>query len=167
MARRTIRLIRKGDDREYQVMLQEEDGQLHARLDGREFLVVRDGDGRVRVTSNRTVTAWTTSSGASRWVYVDGKVYELADPGPEERTRGRSHHGSLAAPMPATVRRVLVSVAERVQPGDTLLLLEAMKMELPIRATETGIVSAVNCREGELVQPGVPLVEISPLPAGT
>jgi 3-methylcrotonyl-CoA carboxylase alpha subunit len=68
--------------------------------------------------------------------------------------------------MPATVRRVLVNVDDPVRPGDTLLILEAMKMELPIRATDTGIVSAVNCREGELVQPGVPLVEISASPAG-
>jgi 3-methylcrotonyl-CoA carboxylase alpha subunit len=166
MPRRTLRFIRKDDEREYQVMLREEDGQLHTSLDRLEFLVVRDGDGRVRVTSNRTVTAWATSSGASRWVYVDGNVYEFAEAGPEERTRGRSHHGSLSAPMPATVRRVLVSVDDPVRPGDTLLILEAMKMELPIRATDTGIVSAVNCREGELVQPGVPLVEIEASPTG-
>jgi biotin carboxyl carrier protein len=36
-----------------------------------------------------------------------------------------------------------------------------MKMELPIRAPGTGSVSAVNCHEGELVQPGVPLVDIA------
>jgi len=35
-----------------------------------------------------------------------------------------------------------------------------MKKELPIRADGTGIVKTVNCREGELVQPGVPLLDI-------
>jgi biotin carboxyl carrier protein len=36
-----------------------------------------------------------------------------------------------------------------------------MKMELPVRAPRDGIVSAIHCREGELVQPGVTLVEIA------
>jgi 3-methylcrotonyl-CoA carboxylase alpha subunit len=158
-------MIREDDEREYRVVLREEHGQLQASVDERDLLIVCGGDGRVRVTSNRTVTAWTATNGVSRWVYTDGNVYELTDTRPEDRTRVRRHHGSLTAPMPATVRRVLVTVGDGVRPGDTLLILEAMKMELPIRAASDGIVSAVNCREGELVQPGVPLVEISDTPA--
>jgi len=38
-------------------------------------------------------------------------------------------------------------------------VLEAMKMELPIRAPHDGTIAAVHCREGELVQPGTVLVE--------
>jgi len=45
--------------------------------------------------------------------------------------------------------------------------LEAMKMELPIRATTTGTVTAINCRVGELVQPGLPLIEVRNAEAGT
>ncbi len=48
----------------------------------------------------------------------------------------------------------------RVRKGDTLLILEAMKMELPIRAPADGVVRAVHCREGELVTPGVALVDL-------
>jgi 3-methylcrotonyl-CoA carboxylase alpha subunit len=51
-------------------------------------------------------------------------------------------------------------VGDAVRQADVLVVLEAMKMELPIRATASGIVTAINCREGELVQPGQPLVEI-------
>jgi biotin carboxyl carrier protein len=47
-----------------------------------------------------------------------------------------------------------------VKKGDTLLVLEAMKMELPVRAPGDGTVTAVSCREGELVQAGVVLVEL-------
>ena len=74
-----------------------------------------------------------------------------------------SHHGSLTAPMPATVLRVLVKAGDTVRRGDSLVILEAMKMELPVRATTAGTVRAVHCREGELVQPGVTLVEIDEL----
>jgi 3-methylcrotonyl-CoA carboxylase alpha subunit len=47
-----------------------------------------------------------------------------------------------------------------VRKGDVVVLLEAMKMELPIRALADGIVAAVHCREGDLVQADAPLVEM-------
>jgi len=56
---------------------------------------------------------------------------------------------------------VAVGVGQQVRAGDILLTLEAMKMELPIRAPRDGIVSAVRCVPGELVQPGPPLIEIT------
>jgi biotin carboxyl carrier protein len=63
--------------------------------------------------------------------------------------------------MPATVIKILVEAGQAVQKGDTLLLLEAMKMELPVRAPGDGVVATVKCREGELVQPGTPLLEFT------
>jgi biotin carboxyl carrier protein len=63
--------------------------------------------------------------------------------------------------MPAVVRAVLVSVGDAVAKGDVLVMLEAMKMELPVRAPRPGTVASVGCVAGELVQPGVPLVELA------
>ena len=62
--------------------------------------------------------------------------------------------------MPATVLAIAVQPGQRVAAGDVLLRLEAMKMELPVRAPRDATVIAVKCREGELVQPGVPLLEL-------
>jgi 3-methylcrotonyl-CoA carboxylase alpha subunit len=62
--------------------------------------------------------------------------------------------------MPATVLRIVVKTGDVVKKGQTLILLEAMKMELPVKTAADGIVTAVNCREGELVQPGTTLVEL-------
>ncbi len=67
--------------------------------------------------------------------------------------------------MPATVTAVLVTPGATVSTGDTLVRLEAMKMELAIRAPVDGTVTGVACREGELVQPGRPLVTLSRLRA--
>jgi biotin carboxyl carrier protein len=75
------------------------------------------------------------------------------------KARGDSHE--LSSPMPATVVRVLVEAGQRVSRGDTLVMLEAMKMELPVRAPRDAVVQAIHCRAGELVQPGVQLIELA------
>ncbi len=103
--------------------------------------------------------AIAVADGDRRLVFLDGEVFEL-----EVQRRGRrgtgGHHSSLTAPMPATVIRVNVAPGAAVKKGDTLIVLEAMKMELPIRAPADGTVASVRCKEGQLVQPGVPLVEL-------
>lgn len=68
---------------------------------------------------------------------------------------------ALAAPMPATVLKVCVRPGAIVAKGDTLIVLEAMKMELPLRATADGVVVVVRCQEGQLVTPDVILVELT------
>jgi biotin carboxyl carrier protein len=61
--------------------------------------------------------------------------------------------------MPATVTRIAVKVGDAVAKGDLLIALEAMKMELPIRAPRDFVISAIHCAEGDLVQPGTVLLE--------
>ena len=64
------------------------------------------------------------------------------------------------SPMPATVVAIHAAPGQHVNEGDTLIVLEAMKMELAIKAPRSGVVKAVNCATGELVQPGVDLLEL-------
>lgn len=103
--------------------------------------------------------AWAVADEDVRWVFFDGEVYrfEAARPGTRRKTAAQ---GSLAAPMPATVVRVQAGPGTVVARGDVLIVLEAMKMELPVRAPSAGTVLAVHCQPGDLVQPGVSLIEI-------
>ena len=96
------------------------------------------------------------------WTAIDGVVRVVAAPaaGPRRRGRTAAAHG-LEAPMPATVTRIVAGVGQRVAAGDVLVLLEAMKMELAIRAPHDGTVARIACEAGAIVQPGVPLVELS------
>ena len=128
-----------------------------------------DGEHRVEIDGERVIVdgvetplprrAWAVAGGDVRWVFVDGAVFELEVQHRGARRRS-SQQGSIAAPMPATVVRVLAVPGQAVKRGDTLIVLEAMKMELPVRAAADGTVKSVSCREGQLVQPGVPLVEM-------
>ena len=129
----------------------------------------RDGDHTVTIDGKEVIVngtevqipprAYTVVDGDTRWVFLDGDVYEF-EVVREGRKRGASHHGSLTAPMPATVVRINAEVGSAVKRGDTVLVLEAMKMELPVKAPGDGTVTAVKCAVGDLVQPGVALVEI-------
>jgi biotin carboxyl carrier protein len=103
------------------------------------------------------------ANGDTIWVHDDGEVHELeiaAAGGTRSRLRA-AHAADLAAPMPAVVRAVLISAGDTVAKGDVLVMLEAMKMELPVRAPRSGTVAGVRCVPGELVQPGVPLVDLA------
>jgi biotin carboxyl carrier protein len=128
------------------------------RVDGRTFEVRANRDGSVRLDGR---VAWVARAGEARWVFLDGQSYALVEPRPASRRRAGGHDGTLTAPMPATVRRIAVSPGDAVKAGDVLIVLEAMKMELPVRAPAAGTVRAIACREGELVQPGVALIEIA------
>jgi biotin carboxyl carrier protein len=127
--------------------------------------VVALGNGVFRVDEEtRSRLAYAAGPADARWVFVDGRVY-LVDVagGPQAGSRRRRTSGAdaaLAAPMPATVVAVNVEPGQRVSTGDVLILLEAMKMELPVRAPRDGTVRCVVCSAGELVQPGVPLLEL-------
>ncbi|WP_328586979.1 acetyl-CoA carboxylase biotin carboxyl carrier protein subunit, partial [Pseudomonas tremae] len=72
-----------------------------------------------------------------------------------------SQHGGLTAPMNGSIVRVLVEVGQTVEIGAQLVVLEAMKMEHSIRAASAGVVTALYCHEGEMVNEGAVLVELT------
>ncbi len=122
------------------------------RLSPTTYRIVRRGRGR---------RVWTVDAGATRWVFVDGRTFRVeVDRLGVRRERSAGIHETLSAQMPATVVEVRVEPGVTVASGDALIVLEAMKMELTIRAPDAGTVTAVHCTKGELVQPNVPLVEL-------
>jgi 3-methylcrotonyl-CoA carboxylase alpha subunit len=99
------------------------------------------------------------------WVAIDGEPFELTVTEGMRPAAATAHEqDALAAPMAATVVRINVQPGSVVADGDILVALEAMKMELPIRAPRDGVVKAVHCRDGDLVQQGAVVVELEPQP---
>lgn len=68
---------------------------------------------------------------------------------------------SVAAEMVANVHSVAVSEGDRVDPGATLLVLESMKMEIPVLCERGGMVSEIKVSAGDVVQEGDVLVVIA------
>lgn len=99
------------------------------------------------------------ATGDKRQVWVNGRQFTY------ERVRERGgrvagNEGALAAAIPAVVSQILVQVGDTVSEGDKLILLESMKMVIPIQAPYTGTVTAVHCTVGESVPADVPLIEV-------
>ena len=90
----------------------------------------------------------------------------------DERTRtirdlegantGPSGPVPLKAPMPGLIVRVLVSEGDRVQAGQGLVVMEAMKMENELRSAGAGVVKRIAVPAGTAVEKGTLLVEIEP-----
>ena len=117
------------------------------------------GNGRFLVNGR---LAYAAGEGERTWVFLDGRTYVVE---PETREASERPHATddqmaLSAPMPATVLAIKVAPGQEVAAGDLMVLLEAMKMEVPIKAPRAGRVKSLACREGELVQPGIPLLEL-------
>jgi len=130
--------------------------------------VTRIGNGVYRVDDDgRQAIVYVAGTAGDLWAFWNGEVYRDGDQssppkgGHYRREYHDGGHYDLTAPMPATVVKILVAAGQTVKHGDTLVVLEAMKMELPIRAPADAVVQAVNCREGELVQPERTLVELA------
>jgi 3-methylcrotonyl-CoA carboxylase alpha subunit len=126
--------------------------------------VTRIGPGVFHVEhEGRRELVYVAGTEAVCWAFWNGRVYRLArrsEPAPRPRPAGKPLTQSLSSPMPATIVSVLVVPGAAVKRGDIVVVAEAMKMEVPIRAPNDGVVTAVHCREGDLVQPDQALVEL-------
>lgn len=96
--------------------------------------------------------------GDQRQLWVNGHTFNFA----RVRQRGSTAilDGSLSSSIPAVVSQILVGLGDTVAAGDKLILLESMKMIIPIAAPCDSKVTAIHCTAGESVQAGIPLIEL-------
>lgn len=112
----------------------------------------------------KRVTAYVSLENAKRWVTIDGQTFVLTKSS-GARKGGHGHHhvaGALrvTAPMPGQVRAVNVSEGDAVTKGQTLLVLEAMKMEIRVHAPQDGMVKKLFVKQGQTVEREQILIEL-------
>jgi len=160
------------------------------KLDGeqREFTIERHGKGLIAHSGDQTLhlDLSLVGDGAAFSLLVDGRSYDvMADVQREQVTlqllgerfqvhvedeRERAAHAvaghklggrrELRAAMPGIVVDVKASPGDAVAEGQTLVVLEAMKMQNPLSAEAAGKVTRVLCRKGETVAAGALLMEL-------
>ncbi|MFC7974534.1 biotin carboxylase N-terminal domain-containing protein [Streptomyces cinereoruber] len=138
------------------------------RVPGLEPVTVEaPSDARVADASVTVVVDGVTHTfhRAGAWLGRDGDSWHVLDHDPVEAALGGAGRGgadTLAAPMPGTVTVVKVSVGDEVEAGQSLLVVEAMKMEHVISAPHAGTVTELDVTPGTAVAMDQVLAVVTP-----
>jgi 3-methylcrotonyl-CoA carboxylase alpha subunit len=117
---------------------------------------------RIRLDACETRGIVVLTSGHAH-VFIDGCVYVLRihDPLLHSLDASSEHPAGLAAPMPGKIIAISVAAGDTVSRGDTLLVMEAMKMEHTIQASGNGVVQELFFAPGDQVDEGQELIAIA------
>jgi biotin carboxyl carrier protein len=114
------------------------------------------------VVDGQRHTAHVAENGSTRYISIDGEAVTLSQATAAQSRRRRAvGGGSLEASMPGQVAKVLVAQGDLVERGQTLVVLEAMKMEIKVTAPSTGRVAKVHVKPGQVVERGQGLIELA------
>jgi biotin carboxyl carrier protein len=147
---RSLEINPSGDD--YIAILDKKTVNVH---------IIRADNGRMDLLiDGERVTAYVSSDMAKRWVTIDGQTSMLTKTSGAKQGVRHDHAGGLIAPMPGQVRSVTVGVGDVVKKGQTLVVIEAMKMEIRIQALKDGTVKTVQVKQGQTVEREQILIEM-------
>ncbi len=149
----------------YEVSIEREGSKYLAEVDGLplEFELIDSQPGILILrTGGQTLTLYWARQASEQWISLNGCTYRLDRPASRRASsRGEDSLGeSVRAPMPAQVRAVQIAEGELVEKGQTLMLLEAMKMEIQVKAPLDGRILRLLARDGQSVDKDQLLVEI-------
>lgn len=139
------------------------EGRLHIRIEKESFSLkdyeqfladnaesIIDFKENQQIAFSREVELWNNAD-AFGDIKESGNISDL-----EEEVDGSPVYSEITG----NVWKILVKPGQKVQAGDMLLIIEAMKMEFPVYASEDGIVEVIRCKEGSSAQPGDMLMSI-------
>ncbi|MGH7925559.1 MAG: acetyl-CoA carboxylase biotin carboxyl carrier protein subunit [Candidatus Binatus sp.] len=166
-----MKLTRTGDSHEIDVEVIARDGNtIRVRIGDRElvaeFTPNADGDGILAIDGRR-YPVFSARKKDSIFVSVGPASFEFkpaeAALGSRRRARGLAA-AEILAPMPGKVLKVMVRDGDLVEAGQPLVVIEAMKMETTLAAESASIVKHVRVEQGQSVDHGAVLIELSPRP---
>lgn len=115
----------------------------------------------------KNTKAYVAGANDSLFVFIDGHVIQLKKPGSDNSGYGGTGgefgvKDEVSTPMPGKVVKVLVKQGDKVSAGQSLVIVESMKMENEIKSPADGEVISVNFKDGDLVEPGQPIIKLNP-----
>jgi biotin carboxyl carrier protein len=168
---RVARYVVQIDGEAVEVDLEEEGELLRLRIGEREVEVdlqlVSDPSLFSVIVENRPYEVLVEQREDGYEVLVGGERLQLripgrqARPGPARAAGSPDGESQIRAPMPGIVLSVEVVVGKRVDRGQSLLVLSAMKMENQIKAPRAGVVKSVGCEPGQTVEQGQVLLVLA------
>jgi biotin carboxyl carrier protein len=153
----------------YRVELVRTEQEWKCKLDGRELPldVVSAQDGMLSLLlQGKSYEVKQEIVGAESNVVVGQERFSASVRDPRSfrsrRRAGASEQGvmKIKAPMPGKVVRILAPAGSQVEMGQSVLVIEAMKMQNELKAPKTGVVKKINVEEGAAVEAGQALAEV-------
>ncbi len=96
------------------------------------------------------------------WIHFLGQTHSIETQKSKTTAGGKNEERlEILAPMPGKITKVLKNENDTVNPGDTLVVMEAMKMEYALKSDLKGLIQQVLCRLGDQVSLGQKLVQLA------
>ncbi len=150
--------------REFDANIEKEKDRYKIDIEGKQFFAdyepLSETDGNLIVEGKSYHVIFTDNS-----VYVNGVHFDIETIDPLKKellksTKLEKDEGAVVTSMPGNVKKVLVREGDRVEAGQPVVVLEAMKMENELDAPKSGIVKKVNVKENTPVEANAVLIEI-------
>ena len=154
-------------DEVFDVDVQKEKDGFIVTVNDTEYRVTyftAQGNHAVMKIQEKNYTMFFAQDGDKRYVSYDGEYYtiDIARPAKSGIRASEQETNSVVSSMPGLLVKMPVTVGEKVSAGQTLAIVEAMKMQNELQAPCDGVVKKVNFKEGEQVDAFQPIVELEP-----
>lgn len=161
----------KVEDKVYNLKIELKDGNYKIELDGKNYDINAESISPNTISflvDGKTLTAYLAQSDDKVYVSINGEEFCIEKPdekGKKGFAEEHAHVGekdSVSTPMPGKVVKILIKVGDEVRKNQTLVIVEAMKMENEIKSPTVAKIKKINFKEGDLVDTGQPIVELEP-----
>ena len=161
----------KVEDKVYSLKVEFKDGNYKIELDGKNYDINAESISSNTISflvDGKTLTAYLAGSDGKVYVSINGEEFCIEKP--DEKSKkdfaGEYAHigekGFVSTPMPGKIVKIMVKVGDEVRKNQTLVIVEAMKMENEIKSPTVAKIKKINFKEGDIVDTGQPIVELEP-----
>ena len=157
------------ENKPHKLQLEFKDGQYRIGLGEKEYTVdstVVSSNCLSLLVDGKGFTVYFAEANGKKYVSIGGEQFLIEEAESEASAASGADATAVdeapiaASPMPGKVVKILVKLGDKVEKGQGLVIVEAMKMENEIKSPIKGVVDKVNFKAGDLVDAAQPIIEI-------
>jgi biotin carboxyl carrier protein len=157
------------EEQAYKLEIDQKDGKYEVKLGDERYDVDSEPISEnclSLLVNEKAYTVFIAEDQGKKYVSIQGQQFCIEEARAEIGARSTAESATLkgaptiSSPMPGKVVKILVGEGDRVEKGQGLVIVEAMKMENEIRSASAGVVEKINFKEGDLVDAAVPIIEL-------
>ena len=157
------------DQETYKIEIDFKDGKYQVKLGDKQYNVDSQPISEnclSLLVDGKAYTVFIAEDEGKKYISLQGEQFCVEEAKVQTEARSVTESAALkgvptiSSPMPGKIVKILVGEGDRVEKGQGLVIVEAMKMENEIRSPSAGIVKKICFKEGDLVDAAVPIIEL-------